>query len=434
MQKINVFWFRRDLRIHDNAGLYFALKSGLPVLPIFIFDTGILNKLPSEHDARVTFIFKEIKKLKENLEEKGSSLAVFYGQPEVVFQKLIRDFAVQAVFANHDYEPYSRERDDKISQILNVENVRFQTFKDHVIFEKGEICKADGLPYAVFTPYSRKWLQKFSSESTAPFPSEKLVPNFLKCPPFLLPNLKNLGFTETILPIPSAKIDREILKEYGLNRDFPGINGTSKLGIHLRFGTISIREVAEEALQLSPAFLNELIWRDFYAAILWFFPNVEKAPFKEKYKFIRWRNNEAEFKKWCDGQTGYPLVDAGMRELNSTGYMHNRVRMVTASFLTKHLLIDWRWGETYFAGKLLDFELASNNGGWQWAAGSGCDAAPYFRVFSPEAQQKKFDPGFAYIKKWVPEWNTRNYPPPIVENQFARERVLIAYKKVLFPG
>jgi deoxyribodipyrimidine photo-lyase len=430
-QKIAVFWFRRDLRLSDNAGLYFALKSGLPVLPVFIFDSNILEKLENKSDARVSFIYSEIVKINDELLKHGGSLKVMHDKPVEAFQKLTAEFEIKAVFANRDYEPYATKRDNEIEIILKQKGIESHLYKDHVIFEHNEVVKDDGTPYTVFTPYSKKWKQKLVNTKITQYPSQKYLSGLLKTVPFSIPQLSELGFIKSSISIPEFDISEGIIANYEKNRDFPALDATSKLGVYLRFGTISVREVTLKAAHLSETFLNELIWRNFFIDILWHFPQVVKSAFKPKYDFVQWRNNENEFNAWCKGNTGYPLVDAGMRELNETGFMHNRVRMVTASFLTKHLLIDWRWGEAYFAEKLLDFELASNNGNWQWAAGCGCDAAPYFRVFNPESQQKKFDPEAKYILKWVPEYGTVKYPNPLVDHKFARERVLRAYKKAL---
>ncbi len=428
IQKIVVFWFRRDLRINDNHGFYQALSSDLPVLPIFIFDTEILNKVPSKTDARVTFIYNEVQKLKAVFEKKQSSLNVFYGKPLDSFEQLVKDFEIIKVFANKDYEPYGLQRDIKVQSFLNEHGIEFSLYKDHVIFEENEIVKDNAEAYSVFTPYSKTW-KKILKQNTIPFfPSDEYLDNLFKVLPLALPDLKEMGFQKSEMSFPSSYISRDIIQNYAEVRDLPGIRGTTRLGIHLRFGTISIRELTRIASELSEVFLNQLIWRDFFISVLWHFPEVVNKAFKPKYDFIKWRNNEKEFRQWSRGETGYPLVDAGMRELNETGFMHNRVRMVTASFLIKHLLIDWRWGEAYFAEKLLDYELASNNGNWQWVAGSGCDAAPYFRIFNPESQQKKFDADKKYISKWLPEYETSDYPQPIIEHQYARERALTAYK------
>jgi deoxyribodipyrimidine photo-lyase len=430
-EKISIFWFRRDLRLFDNHALFRALKSGNRVLPVFIFDTEILEKLNAKNDARVSFIFAEIERIKTKLEKLGSSLKVFHAKPVDAFRELSEQFEIKAVFANKDYEPYATERDKRVGELLKSKNIEFNLFKDQVIFEENEVLKDDGTPYTVFTPYSKKWKQVLNETEIQVFPSEKLSENFLKTKPFAFPELKELGFEKNDIKIHSPEISEEIIRNYSKTRDLPVLNGTTRLGVHLRFGTVSIRELTRKALDWSETFLNELIWRNFFSTILWHFPHVVDKSFKPKYDFIQWRNNEKEFERWCNGETGYPMVDAGMRELNETGFMHNRVRMVTASFLTKHLLIDWRWGEAYFAEKLLDYELASNNGNWQWAAGTGCDAAPYFRIFNPESQLKKFDTKGEYVRKWVPEIGTLKYPQPIVEHKFARERALKVYKEAL---
>ena len=430
-QKIAVFWFRRDLRLTDNTGLFYALKSGLNVLPVFIFDTQILEKLNAETDARVSFIYEQIVKIHKELGKSGSSLKVMHDKPIDAFKKLIVEFEIAAVFTNKDYEPYAITRDAEIESLLKQNGIEYNAFKDHVIFEHDEVVKDDGTPYTIFTPYSKKWKEKLKEKGIPDFPSQKYLNALAKTPPFPIPELNDLGFVKSDLQFPKYDISENLLGDYAEKRDLPVLDATSKLGIYLRFGIISIREVTQKAKEVSEIFLNELIWRNFFIDILWHFPHVVNKSFKPKYDFIQWRNNEKEFELWCRGETGYPIVDAGMRELNQTGFMHNRVRMITASFLTKHLLIDWRWGEAYFAEKLLDYELASNNGNWQWAAGCGCDAAPYFRVFNPEAQQKKFDSQAKYILKWVPEYGTVKYSQPIVDHKFARDRVLMIYKKAL---
>ena len=431
MPGINIFWFRRDLRIEDNTGLYFALKDSRPVLPVFIFDQNILLKLDNQDDPRVTFIYEEIKKLKDQIESYGSSLYVAYGNPEAIFADLVTKYAPEKIFTNHDYEPYARRRDAAVGSHLKEKGVDFISFKDQVIFEKNEVIKDSGEPYTVFTPYSKKWRTKFAETGLELYPSESFTGKFVKTSPFILPELSSFGFSGISLPVPSKDIDLSLLRKYHLTRDFPAVSGTSRLSVHLRFGTVSIRKLFKIAVEANEVFLNELIWREFYMMILWHFPHVADQSFKPAYDMIKWRNDEKEFSAWCEGKTGYPIVDAGMRELNRTGYMHNRLRMITASFLTKHLLTDWRWGEAYFAKKLMDFELSSNNGGWQWAAGTGCDAAPYFRVFNPALQTEKFDPEKKYIMKWIPELNTFHYPKPIVEHTFARQRAIAAYKKAL---
>ena len=347
---------------------------------------------------------------------------------------LTKTYSIGQVFTNQDYESYAVKRDGEIRSFLQSQNIGFQTYKDHVVFDGNEILKSDGTPYVVFTPYSKVWKSKFISSPIESYNNSAYFENFLRHKSSLIPSLSQLGFKHSLVHFPSNTVNNALIKHYSRDRDYPSINGTSKLGMHFRFGTISIRAKARKAALLSDKWLNELIWRDFYSSILFHFPHVEKQAFRSKYDKIEWRNDETEFEAWKTGNTGYPLVDAGMRELNTTGFMHNRVRMVVASFLTKHLLIDWRWGEAYFAEKLLDFDLASNNGGWQWAAGCGVDAAPYFRVFNPALQQKKFDPDNTYILKWVKEWGTSDYVKPIVDHAFARERCLTAYNKALAPS
>jgi deoxyribodipyrimidine photo-lyase len=422
-----VFWFRRDLRIDDNAGLYHALKSATEVVCLFIFDSVILQKLDDKKDKRVDFIYRSLELLKHELEESGSTLITVYGNPLDIFKKI----NPKAVYTNHDYEPYALARDNSVKTILNAKGVAFHTFKDQVIFDKNEIVKDNGSPYTVFTPYSKKWKATVTDFFVKAYPSKKLKKNLLQTQPVFFPSLNDIGFEKTDLDAPERIIKTSLIKNYHHTRDFPAINGTTRLSLHLRFGTVSIRKLASVALKENQTWLNELIWRDFYHMILWHFPQVQHKSFKPAYDLIRWRNDEAEFQRWCDGTTGYPIVDAGMRELNETGFMHNRVRMITASFLTKHLLIDWRWGEAYFAKKLLDYDLAPNNGGWQWAAGSGCDAVPYFRVFNPELQTEKFDPELKYIHRWIPEFGSTAYPKPIVDHKFARERAIKTYQHAL---
>lgn len=428
-QPISIFWFRRDLRLHDNAGFYHALKSGLPVLPIFIFDPQILDKLSNKADKRVTFIHQQLHKLKQELTALGSDLMVQYATPQQAWQNIIKQYDVKQVYTNHDYEPYAIKRDKEIGELLALKQIGFNTYKDQCIFEHNEVLKDDGKPYTVFTPYSKKWKAKLNAFYVKAYPNQKYFNNLVKVDkPSAMPSLASMGFEPSSFLFPSTEVAQSIIKNYDKTRDFPGIVGTSKLGIHFRFGTISIREKARKALALNQTYLNELIWRDFYMQILAHFPHVIQGAFRPEYDLIEWRNNEKEFDVFCQGKTGYPIVDAGMRELNTTGYMHNRVRMIVASFLTKHLLIDWRWGEAYFAEKLLDFDLSANNGGWQWAAGCGTDAAPYFRVFNPYLQTERFDKQLTYIKKWVPEVGTASYPKPIVDHDFARKRCLEVYK------
>lgn len=430
--EVVLFWFRRDLRLEDNVGLYQALNSGLPVLPIFIFDPEILEKLPNA-DARVQFIHEQLQKMRRQLQERSqSSLGIYHGKPTEILAKLLTSYNIRQVYTNHDYEPYAKERDAAVASYLEKEGIAFKTFKDQVIFEKGDVVKDDGKPYVVYTPYKRRWKEAFN-------PATELVDYPVDFTKFLsgeeLPNLSldAIGFSESPIKVPDYTVTRDLIQNYEATRNFPGKkNGTSRLGPHLRFGTVSIRKMVQRAIQEeNEVFWSELIWREFFMQILWHFPHTVNSSFKPKYDRIEWRNNEADFERWKAGQTGYPLVDAGMRELNETGYMHNRVRMLVASFLCKHLLIDWRWGEAYFAEKLLDFELASNVGNWQWASGSGVDAAPYFRIFNPTTQIEKFDKQKAYINTWVPELQELTYPTPMVEHKFARERCLKVYKEAV---
>jgi deoxyribodipyrimidine photo-lyase len=430
-KEVSIFWFRRDLRLDDNAALYHALHSGKPVLPVFIFDEKILSKLENKHDKRVDFIHRTLTELKSELKKLGSDLLVFHGTPFRVYKKLISEYSVKSVFTNHDYEPYAKERDAEIAALLNENGASFKTFKDQCIFEKDEVLKDDGKPYTVYTPYSKKWKAKMNAFYLKSYPTEKYFSNFLKFQADSFPSLEEMGFEKTDVAVPSSDFELGIIKNYHKTRDVPSLSGTSRLSVHLRFGTISIRKLAKLAFETNEKFLNELIWRDFYMMILWHFPHVVEGAFRPAYDKIEWEHNEQHFEAWCKGETGYAIVDAGMRELNETGFMHNRVRMIVASFLTKHLLLDWRWGEAYFAEKLLDFELSSNNGGWQWASGSGCDAAPYFRVFNPYLQTEKFDPQLKYIQKWVPEFQELTYPQPIVDHKFARQRAIDRYQKAL---
>ncbi|MFM6976191.1 MAG: cryptochrome/photolyase family protein [Sphingobacteriaceae bacterium] len=429
---VNIFWFRRDLRLNDNTGLFHALQAGLPVVPVFIFDRNILDKLQDRKDARVNFIHRELETINQKLNEFGSSLVIKYAPAAQAWQELAQEFDLKNVYTNQDYEPYARQRDEGLKSFFESKNIGFHLFKDQVIFEKEEVTKDDGKPYTVFTPYSRKWLQRFNEAGSTTFPSELHLSSLEQNASGTIPSLESMGFTISTLPLPDRAY-QGFIADYAEKRNFPAIAGTSKIGIHLRFGTVSIRELVKAGFAAAEkTWLMELIWREFYFMILWHFPQTVNTAFKPEYDRIEWRNDEEEFKAWCEGRTGYPIVDAGMRELNATGFMHNRVRMITASFLTKHLLIDWRWGEAYFAKKLLDYEQASNVGGWQWAASCGNDAAPYFRVFNPELQTQKFDPKLAYIRKWIPELNDPfQYPKPIVEHSFARNRVLATFKKAL---
>ena len=429
---VNIFWFRRDLRIDDNVGFYNALKSEHPVLPIFIFDEEILKKLPKD-DARLTFIYETLQKMRTKLENKNSSsIAMFYGEPVTIYKNLLEKYNIDTVFTNRDYEPYAKERDDKVQQLLNDNTIKFKTFKDQVIFEQNEVTKKDGLPYVVYTPYMKVWKEQFKTYTLDFYYTSSFLKNLIQDKE--LPNLtlSDIGFTKSNQKIKKHIVTPALIQNYEDTRNFPAQDSTSKLGPHLRFGTVSIRKMIEKAItEKNEIFWQELIWREFFMQILWHFPHTSKKSFKTKYDRIEWRNNEAEFLKWCNGETGYPLVDAGMRQLNETGFMHNRIRMLVGSFLCKHLLIDWRWGEAYFAEKLHDYEMASNIGNWQWVAGSGVDAAPYFRIFNPTTQIKKFDNDLAYIKKWVPDFQEFTYPKEMVDHKEARERCLITYKEAL---
>ncbi|MBT8323673.1 MAG: DNA photolyase family protein [Winogradskyella sp.] len=432
MNTVNIFWFRRDLRLDDNVGFYEALSDAYPVLPVFIFDTEILDKLPKD-DARVSFIHDTLQTMRQTLQDDhGSSIAIYHGKPETIFKTLIEEHDINAVYSNHDYEPYARERDKAINDLLNDHDISFKTFKDQVIFEKNEVVKQDGDPYVVYTPYMRTWKENFKSFDLNIYYTNSVLDNLVEHS--RLPNLSlsDMGFTQSSQKIEAYDVTPTLIQAYEETRNYPAKESTSRLGPHLRFGTVSIRKMIKKAIaEENEIFWQELIWREFFMQILWHFPHTKDQSFKAKYDRIEWRNNEDEFKAWCEGKTGYPFVDAGMRQLNETGFMHNRVRMLVGSFLCKHLLIDWRWGEAYFAEKLHDYEMASNVGNWQWVAGSGVDAAPYFRIFNPTTQIQKFDKNKAYIKKWVPDLEETSYPDPIVEHKFARERCLETYKSAL---
>ncbi len=429
---INIFWFRRDLRLNDNHGLFEALNGSSKVLPIFIFDTEILDMLP-KNDARVVFIHNTLQRINTELKNShNSGIAMFYGNPISVFEQLMKNYKLQTVYTNHDYEPYARARDSKIKTLLNENGVAFKTFKDQVIFEKDDIVKSDGKPYLVYTPYMKRWKEALRNNTVKNFDTSKLLKGLM--PSESLPNLSlsDIGFENTLKPIGPYKLTSELIQDYEAKRNFPALDSTSKLGPHLRFGTVSIRQIVKKAkTEYQDTFLQELIWREFFMQILWHFPKTQTQSFKPKYDRMVWRNNEEEFKLWCEGKTGYPMVDAGMRQLNKTGFMHNRVRMVVGSFLCKHLLIDWRWGEAYFAKKLHDYDMASNIGNWQWVAGCGVDAAPYFRIFNPTSQIQKFDKNFNYIKQWCPDFQELTYSVPIIDHKLARIRCLNAYREAL---
>ncbi len=430
-QPIAIFWFRRDLRFEDNAGLYHALSGDLPVLPLFVFDTNILDDLEVKHDARVMFLHDTLTAMHQRLEDKGSSLLIKHGVPLEIWKEILSDYNVGAVYTNHDYEPYAKERDEAVRKLLAEHDVSFQTFKDQVIFEKDEIMTKSGSFYKVFTPYKKAWLNKLDDAMLESYSSGLRFDNWYQTKPIPMPSLQDLGFERADIEIPPNRIDEDVIDHYQKKRDYPAQDGTTRLGVHLRHGTLSIRTLARAARDINATYLNELIWREFYMQVLYHAPQVVDTAFKPKYDNIPWRNDEDDFQRWCEGRTGYPIVDAGMRELNKNGYMHNRVRMIAASFLTKHLLIDWRWGEAYFGQKLLDYELANNNGGWQWSAGSGVDAQPYFRIFNPYSQAKKFDKSEEYIRKWVPEYGTDDYTEPMVDHQEARERAIRTFKEAL---
>ena len=430
--KISAFWFRRDLRLIDNHGLYEAIKSGKKVLCFFIFDRNILNGLPDKKDARIHFIFQQVRQLKLQLNNIGSDLMIAYDYPDKAWIKWITQFDIETIFLNRDYEPYAVQRDDLLNEICHKKGIILKAYKDHVLFEKSEVLKEDQTTYTVFTPYSKIWKNKYHQIENSQFQKEANFSNLLKVSPFLIPELADIGFEKTNVFYTKPTVDITTIQEYEKTRNIPALEqGTSMMSVHLRFGTVSIRELASIAQQHNEQWLNELIWREFFMSILMHFPKVESQSFKKQYDEIQWRNNEDEFAAWCEGRTGFPIVDAGMRQLNQTGLMHNRVRMIAASFLCKDLLIDWRWGEAYFAQKLLDYDLSANNGNWQWAAGCGCDAAPYFRIFNPTNQTKQYDPELIYVKRWVKDLNDFTYPQPIVEHAVARERTLRTYKQAL---
>ncbi|MBW3518441.1 deoxyribodipyrimidine photo-lyase [Flavobacterium sp. NKUCC04_CG] len=430
-QKIDIFWFRRDLRLEDNCGLFHALNTPNPILPIFIFDPEILQQFEDKYDRRVDYFHQALNSLHQQLLLQQSGIRFFYQNVLECFQDLVAQYDIEAVYCNTDYEPDALERDARVRDFLKSHQIRFKNYKDQVVFEANEILKADQTPYTIFTPYSKKWLEKIQPFHYQPHPSGAFLSNLhlWNAPP--IPTLTDLGFKTTDIVFQKPDLNVIHIENFETVREYPILDASSHLGIALRFGTVSIRACVALGLKSNATWLKALIWRGFFMQILFHFPKVVHHSFKSKYDSIIWRNDENDFEKWCNGQTGYPLVDAGMRQLNKTGLMHNRVRMVVASFLSKHLLIDWRWGEAYFAQKLLDYDLAANNGNWQWAAGTGCDAAPYFRVFNPEAQMKKFDAEQLYIQKWIPEWNSDIYPQPMVEHAFARARALDAYKKAL---
>ena len=430
-EHIAIFWFRRDLRIEDNHGLFQALNSGVKVLPVFIFDPKILNRFEDKQDRRVDYIHQALQNIDKKLAEFNSGIEHFFNSPIEVFEELTTKYHIENVFCNHDYEPKAIHRDLEVANFLKTKSIDFHSYKDQVRFEKYDILKADNTPYTVFTPYSKKWKLLLNEEGLPYYDSENYLNQLFKKSDFKKYSLEEIGFSKTNIVFKEPTLEIDIIGNYNEHRDFPSKNHTTHLGIALRFGTISVRKCIDFARKSNETWLNQLIWRDFFMQILFHYPHVENNSFKQKYDAIPWENNETFFQKWCDGQTGYGLVDAGMRELNTTGFMHNRVRMLVASFLTKHLLIDWRWGEAYFAQKLNDYDLALNNGNWQWAAGCGCDAAPYFRIFNPDEQIKKFDKDLKYLKKWVPEFGDQIFSNRMVDHKEARERALETYKKAL---
>ena len=431
--KYSLYWFRRDLRIEDNHGLAKALQSNDTIIPIFIFDQMILERLKNPQDTRVQFLHQVLTEMKHNLQEQGQDLLVFHGKPLEILKNLHQEYAFHAIYTNHDYEPYPMMRDAEVQAWAQKTDIEFHTFKDQVIFEKSEVLTDQKKPYTVYTPYKKKWLSQVNAQNLEAFPSLQNQESFFKnSKKQKMPSLESLGFQNRVFEYPPTTVPAEVLQKYAKHRDFPYLeNGTSRLGVHLRFGTVSVRKMASLAQKTSDVWLSELIWREFFMQILWHFPKVTNSSFRPAFEKVAWRDDQDDFKKWCLGQTGYPLVDAGMRELNQTGHMHNRVRMVTASFLTKHLLMHWFKGERYFARHLLDYDLSANNGNWQWAAGTGCDAAPYFRIFNPETQLEKFDPDFIYVKKWVPEFGTSAYPEAMIDHKEARARCLKAFDLAL---
>lgn len=424
-----MFWFRRDLRLEDNVGLHHALNSEFPVLPIFIFDTAILNRLENKKDRRVDYIHQALTGINTKLHRRDAQLQTFHGEPIEVIKSILEQYDIQAVYCNRDYEPEAIQRDTEIYTYLKTQNIPFKAYKDQVVFDKNDVLKKDGKPYTVFTPYAKIWKAHLKPKHHQEVPCK--LNNLFKSTPKPILSLEGIGFEKTDMVFNAPRLDINLIVNYDKTRDIPSVEGTTRLGMALRFGTISIRKCVACAVEHNQVWLSELIWREFFMQILYHFPHVVSKSFKKKYDFIAWRNNETEFELWCQGKTGYPIVDAGMRQLNKTGYMHNRVRMVVASFLCKHLLIDWRWGEAYFAEKLNDYDLSANNGNWQWAAGSGCDAAPYFRIFNPWRQTERFDPNQDYIKTWVSELESEDYPEPMVEHKLARERALQVYRESL---
>jgi deoxyribodipyrimidine photo-lyase len=463
-------WFRRDLRAEDHAALHHALRQARAVHCVFVFDTAILDALGSREDRRVEFIWHAVAELAAAIGALGGGLHVLHGEARALIPSLAARLGVDAVFASHDYEPGAIARDAAVAQTLARDGRRLVTFRDQCIFENAEILTQAGRPFTVFTPYRNAWLRALTPERLQPLPVAPHAGSLARGDGSALPTLEALGFrttnlTQLRLPL-GASGARSLLQDfadrmdrYRERRDFPAVRGPSYLSAHLRFGTVSIRELVAlahgRASEGAQGWLSELIWREFYFQILWHFPHVVERSFKPEFDALAFENREDLFAAWCEARTGYPLVDAAMRQLNTTGYMHNRLRMVTASFLVKHLRVDWRWGERYFAAHLNDFDLAANNGGWQWAASTGCDAQPYFRIFNPITQSEKFDAAGRFIRQYVPElaavpdryihapWTIpplerqaarfepgRDYPAPVVDHATAREAALRMYGAV----
>jgi|SRR6476661_159510 len=433
--KICLFWHRRDLRIHDNAGLAAALDSGLPVLPLFIYDSDILTQLPDKADARLTFIYDQVERLATETETAGGTFLARYGRPAEVLAQLADELDIAAVHTNEDYEPYARQRDGEVGEMLAQRGIAFYLYKDQVVFAKDDIMTKSGTVPKVFGAYHKAYLERLTDELLLPYGSQDAfraenLHRLTKAQAGTRPTLEELGFERREQYSPTVELPAEdVVRNYHRTRDTPALtNGTTRLSVQLRFGTVSVRQAMRQARALNPKLLAEIIWRDFFMMLLWHFPGTATEAYDPKMRAIPYRNNEDEFRAWCEGHTGYPLVDAGMRELNATGYLPNRVRMTVAGFLVKHLFIDWRWGERYFADKLLDYELAINVGNWQWMAGTGAVAAPWFRVYSPQNQLEQVDPELKYVKSWVPELGTAGYPAPIVEHKFARDRAVEAIR------
>jgi deoxyribodipyrimidine photo-lyase len=468
-------WFRRDLRAEDNVALSRALDEAGAVYCVFVFDTEILEALPDRNDRRVEFIWHSLVELKSALRALGGDLHVLHGRAREEIPAFALKHQIEAVYANHDYEPAALNRDRDVADHLGAQPCAWHTFKDQVIFEKAEILNAEQRPYVVFTPYKRAWLAKLGGRNTDPYPVAEHAAALASADAGPIPEFESIGFARTNLPqldiaVGSAGANSQFqdflgrIGDYARARDYPAMAGPSRLSVHLRFGTISIRQLVRAAFELdadsenrdgASTWLSELIWREFYFSILHHFPHVVGSAFRPEYDNLEWENNESHFRRWCNAETGYPLVDAAMRQINSTGYMHNRLRMVSASFLVKDLHIDWRWGERYFARHLNDFDLSANNGGWQWCASTGCDAQPYFRIFNPVTQSKKFDPQGTFIRSQIPElsdvpdkyvhepWKMppevqrasgcligQTYPGPIVDHAAARKKALALYAAV----